>query len=65
MNTEHKSDTQSHNSLRPLREIIIHLECGCSVPIGSDPAIAPRVGLPLWCFTHMEAVGVTRVEYVR
>lgn len=58
-------ERQDHNSLRPLQNIIIHLECGCNIPIGSDPQLAPRAGMPLWCFTHMAAIPVTWVEWVR
>lgn len=56
---------RGRGEMRPLMNVIIHLECGCRVPIGSDPSIAPREGYPVWCFTHDATVSVKRVEYTK
>lgn len=62
MQSRTDNDTRPNSSLRPLQTVTVTLSCGCVREWPGSEETAPRRGMVLTCFSHMEEVTVDKVE---
>lgn len=53
------------NSLRPLDNVVVRLDCGCEHTWPGSVETAPHRGMIIYCFHHMEDTRVGEVRVVQ